>query len=142
MAPDIQWDFHLVKVIRPPDGLAGCPNLKCGVVERKYFIIIAGLAAFCLLCFLFYRNYLVSKFRYFEEFNGKIEKVDKYIKGDWGVYVDGKWRYLGLDGACIDTLFVGDSIFKMPKSYSIIIKSKALNFKATEYNCNKGYHLY
>jgi hypothetical protein len=89
-----------------------------------------------------YNSYIVDKAIYFEEYNGKIEKVDKDIKGAWGVYVNKQWRYLGFEGGCIDTLYVGDSIIKNPKSYSIIIKSEALNFKATEYNCNKGYHFY
>ena len=109
---------------------------------RKYFRIFAGLLVFCILCVLFYKNYFVHKAIYYEEYNGTIEKVDKYIKGDWGVYINNQWRYLGLDGNCIDTLFVGDSIIKKSKSYSIIIKSKALNFSATEYNCNKGNHFY
>jgi hypothetical protein len=109
---------------------------------EKYFRIFAGLLVFCILCVLFYKNYFVHKAAYYEEYSGRIEKVDKYIKGDWGVYVDKQWRYLGMKGGCIDTLYVGDSIIKKPKSYSIIIKSKALNFRATEYNCNKGYYFY
>jgi hypothetical protein len=111
-------------------------------MERKYFRILAISVGFCLLCFVFYNNYSVDKASYFEEFIGRIEKVDKYIKGDWGVYVNKRWRYLGLDGACIDTLYVGDSIIKKSKSYSIIIKSQAKNYAAKEYNCNDGYHFY
>jgi len=111
-------------------------------MERKFFRILAISIISCLLCFLFYKNYLVHKAIYFEEYMGRIDKVDKFIKGDWGVYVNKRWRYLGLDGACIDTLYVGDSIFKKSKSYIIIIKSKANNFQEVEYNCNDGYHFY
>lgn len=111
-------------------------------MEIKYFRILAISVVSCIVCFLFYKNYLVYKAIYFEEYEGRIEKVDKYIKGDWGVYVNKQWRYIGLDGRCIDTLYVGDSIIKKTKSYSIIIESEALNFKATEYNCNKGNHFY
>ena len=137
-------EVHKELVTIPQDGLAGFLNYNEMLENRiqKYFRILAGIGIFCLLCFLFYKNYLVHKAIYFQEYSGRIEKVDKYIKGDWGVYVDKNWRYLGLDGRCIDTLYVGDSIIKKPKSYSIIIKSKVLNFKATEYDCNKGYHFY
>ena len=111
--------------------------------ERSSLIIIAVIALIlCVTYFTFINNRNVDKRTFFENYTGIIEKTDKSVKGYWSVYINNKWIYLDMDGACIDTLNVGDSIIKKTGSYTITIKRKDKNFETREYDCNKGYHFY
>lgn len=115
-------------------------NIK--LIDKIFFSISVLIALYFISYFVIYKGYKADKFVYYSSYSGKIENLDKDEKGLWSVWVNNKWEYLGLDGTCIKSIQIGDSIIKPQKSYSIIIKSKTMNYKAIEYDCNKGYHFY
>jgi hypothetical protein len=89
-----------------------------------------------------FRGVQAHKRTYLDKYCGAINAINKDDKGFWIVYVNNEWKGLSLEGVCIDTLNIGDSIIKNTESYIIIIKSKDKNFETREYECNKGRHLY
>ncbi len=109
---------------------------------ERYLMYVYALLAFCFLAFFTFRGIQADKRTYLETYSGEIKAVNKDVKGYWCVYVHNAWRSLSLDGACIDTLSVGDSISKQPYSYIIQVKFKSESYRSRVYACNKGHHFY
>jgi hypothetical protein len=77
--------------------------------------------------------------RYFtNEFHGKIQNIKYTQKGTYILQVDTSLIYLSLWGTCIDSISVGDSIFKPSNSFEITIKQSKEDYLIGHiYDCTK-----
>lgn len=101
--------------------------------------IIWGTVILCFIAFYIYVSYnsrhAHSKF-YFMTLSNKVEELRKTPQGFFELRLNSKWVYLWTDGACIDTIQSGDSIFKLSNSFEITIKRKKENYRVYKYNCS------
>jgi hypothetical protein len=101
--------------------------------------IIWVTVIFCFLAFFIYVSYNSwHSHRKFYDLNlsNKIEEFRKTPQGFFELRLNSKWVYLWTDGACIDTIQSGDSIFKQSNSFEITIKRKNENYRPYKYNCS------
>jgi hypothetical protein len=97
------------------------------------------LLIICIVAFLGYLSYFQwrgNNMFYQKTLSNQIDEVRITTKGCIELKFDTLWFDLGIYSGYIDSIQKGDSIFKDPKSYKLIIKRKKENFKAYKYNCS------
>jgi len=94
-------------------------------IENKFVLIFWIVAFLCVAFFIgdgLIHNRMSEKKFFLNTLTGKIEDVKHEVKGYYILKVDTSWIYLSYYGQCIDTIYIGDSIFKPSNSFSITVK--------------------
>lgn len=99
---------------------------------------IWGILIIVFVSFLSYLSFFQwrgNNLFYQKELSNRVDEVRIATKGFFELRFDTLWFNIGIYSGYIDSIQKGDSIFKEPKSYKIVIKRKNENFKAYEYEC-------
>ena len=110
-------------------------------IENKFVLIFWIVAVLCLVFFIedgLIHDRLSEKKFFLSTVTGEIKDVKHEVKGYYILKVDTSWIYLSDYGQCIDTIYIGDSIFKSAHSFSISLKRKNVNYKySNTFDCTK-----
>ena len=111
------------------------------LIENKFVLIFWIVAVLCLVFFIgdgMIHNKLSEKKFFLNTLNGEVKEVKHEVKGYYVLKVDTSWIYLSYYGQCIDTIYIGDSIYKPSHSFCITLKRVKYNYKYSNiYDCTK-----
>ena len=110
-------------------------------IENKFVLIFWIVVVLCFVLFIgdsLIHNRMSEKKFFLNTLTGEIKEVKHEVKGYYKLKVDSSWIYLSDWGECIDSIYIGDSIFKPSNSFCITLKRVKYNYKYSNiYDCTK-----
>ena len=104
--------------------------------QDKFIWILLIICFVAFLSYLSFFQWRGNNVFYQKKLSNKVDEVRITTKGCFELKFDTLWFDIGIYSGYIDSIQKGDSIFKDPKSYKIVIKRKKENFKAHKYDCS------
>jgi hypothetical protein len=110
-------------------------NFRIMITKVKFIWGILIIVIVLFLSYLSFFQWRGNNLFYQKKLSNTVDEVRITTKGCFELRFDTLWFDIGIYSGYIDSIQKGDSIFKEPKSYKIVVKRKNENFKAYEYHC-------